>query len=296
VNLFVANPHASGGAFRFYNGTHSTYNGLQLEARHRPAKGLQFNANYTWSKSLTNLYADSAVSFLSFDTMRNQGRNKGISPWDLRHAFKMQMIYELPFGAGKRWSSSASWVNHVVGGWEVSAIQRWQSGRTFLLTSGLANGATFNQNDPGIELVGITTQQLQEMLEIRKTPTGQVFYFPASLIGSNGAANSAFLRPCSTPGQFCQRPFLYGPSFYRADISIIKNIKIWEKVRFEYRAEFLNAFNNINFFYPGSETTSVPTAAITGTTFGQVTNAFRDVSTTDDNGGRIIQMVFRIHF
>jgi len=296
ANLFVANPAATSGAFRFYNGTHSTYNGLQIEARHRPAKGLQFNANYTWSKSLTNLYADSSVNFLSYDTLRNQGRNKGISPWDLRHTFKMQMIYELPFGNGKHWSSSQGWVNQVIGGWEVSAIHRWQSGRVFLLTSGLGNAATFNQNDAGINLVGITTQQLQSMLHIRKTPTGQVYYFPASLIASNGTANSAFLQPCNTPGQFCQRPFLYGPMFYRADISIIKNIKIWEKVRLEYRAEFLNAFNNINFFYPGSETTSVPTAAVSGSTFGQVTNAFRDVSTTDDNGGRIIQMVLRIHF
>ncbi len=297
VNLLVANPHVGGsGAFRFYNGTHSTYNGLQIEARHRPSKGLQFNANYTWSKSITNLYADSSVNFLSFDTVRNQGRNKGPSPWDLRHAFKMQMIYEMPFGAGKKWSSSQGWVNQIIGGWEVSAIQRWQSGRIFLINSGLANGATFNQNDPGVELVGITTQQLQSMLQIRKTPTGQVFYFPASLIASNGQANSAFIRPCSTPGAFCQRPFLYGPMFYRADISIIKNIKIWEKVRLEYRAEFLNAFNNINFFYPGSETTSVPVASAAAGGFGQVTNAFRDVSTTDDNGGRIIQMVLRIHF
>ena len=294
VNFFVVNPHSTGGAFRFYNGTHSTYNGLVLEARHRPAKGLQFNANYTWSKSLTNLFADSSVNFQAFDTFRNQGRNKGPSPWDLRHVFKMQMIYELPFGAGKRWSSSQAWANHVIGGWEISAIQRWQSGRIFLLTSG--NGGTVNQYDSGVILTGITTQQIQEMLKIRKTPTGQVFYFPASLIGSDGRANTAFIRPCNTPGAFCQRPFLYGPMFYRADISVIKNFKITERVRLQYRAEFLNAFNNINFFYPGSETTSVPTAAVNGTSFGVVTNAFRDVSTTDDNGGRIIQMVFRINF
>ncbi len=294
VNFFVVNPHSTGGAFRFYNGTHSTYNGLVLEARHRPAKGLQFNANYTWSKSITNLFADSSVSFQAFDTLRNQGRNKGPSPWDLRHAFKMQLIYEMPFGAGKRWSSSQGWVNQVIGGWEISAIQRWQSGRILLLTSG--QGGTVNQYDGGVMLNGITTQQIQSMLQIRKTPTGQVFYFPASLIGSDGRANTTFIRPCNTPGAFCQRPFLYGPMFYRADISVIKSFKITERVRLQYRAEFLNAFNNINFFYPGSETTSVPTASVSSTSFGTVTNAFRDVSTTDDNGGRIIQMVFRINF
>ncbi len=294
INFFVPNPHSDSGAFRFFNGTHTTYNALQIEARHRPTKGLQFNANYTWSKSLTNYYADSSASFSGFDTLRNLKRNKGISPWDLRHQFKMQLIYELPFGSGKRWNSSNGVVNQIVGGWEISAIQRWQSGRVMLLNGGL--GGTVNQNDSGVELVGITAQDLQSMLKIRKTSTGDVFYFPASLIGSNGQANSAFIRPCRTPGAFCQRPFLYGPMFYRADISIIKNIKIWEKVRLEYRAEFLNAFNNINFFYPGSETTSTPITSATSGTFGKVTNAYRDVSTTDDNGGRIIQMVLRIHF
>jgi hypothetical protein len=291
-NFFIANPF--GGSFRFYNGTHSTYNGLTLEARHRPAKGLQFNANYTWSKSLTNFFADSSIAFAGFNTLRNQGRDKGISPWDLRHAFKMQLIYELPFGAGKRWNFGPGWTNHVIGGWEISAINRWQSGRVFLLTSG--NGGTFNSSDPGVQLVGITAQQIQEMLHIRKMPNGQVFYFPASLIASNGAANSAFIRSCSTPGQLCERPFLYGPMFYRADISVIKNFKITERIKLQYRAEFLNAFNNINFFFPGNETTSVPSTTITTTSFGRVTNAFRDVSTTDDNGGRIIQMVLRINF
>jgi hypothetical protein len=294
INFFIANPHATSGAFRFYNGSHSTYNGLQLELRRRPYKGLQFNANYTWSKSITDNFADSSISFAGFTTLRNKQFDKGISPWDLRHAFKMQSIYELPFGAGKKWSSGAGWVNQIIGGWEVSAIQRWQSGRTFLLTSGL--GGTASGADPGVILTGINAQQLQEMLEIRKTPNGQVFYFPASLIAANGTANTSFIRPCNTPGALCQRVFLYGPMFYRADISIIKNIKIWEKVRFEYRAEFLNAFNNINFFFPGSETTSVPSTSVSGTTFGRVTNAYRDVSTTDDNGGRIIQMVLRIHF
>jgi len=206
----------------------------------------------------------------------------------------MQMIYDFPFGPGRKWSSSMGWVNRIIDGWSVSAINRWQSGRVFELTGG--NGGTFNQYDGGVIYTGITTQQLQEMLHIRKMPNGQVFYFPASLIGTNGAANTAFLRSCNTPGAFCQRSHMYGPMFYRADISVIKSFRITEGIKVEYRAEFLNAFNNINFFYPGSETTSVPGSNVVTTTFGRVTNAFRDVSTTDDNGGRIIQMVLRVNF
>ncbi len=315
VNFFVANPQATGtpnpqatGAFRFFNGSQSTYNALQIEVRRRPSKGLQFNGNYTYSKSLTNYFGDSSVSFVGFTAIRNPGNDKGPSPWDLRHAFKLQTIYELPFGPGRKWSSGNGLLNKLIEHWEISGIGRLQSGRVFLLGSGgtcapvigpSGNSSvcsTVNQNDPGVILKGLTQSQLGDLLGIRKTPGGTVFDFPASLIGSDGKSNPAFIAPCNTPGKLCSRVFLHGPSFFRADISVLKRTYISEKVNFEIRGEALNAFNNINFFFPGDETTSVPTVAVTGSTFGKVTNAFRDANTTDDNGGRILQIVFRINF
>jgi len=298
ANLFVANPHASGGgsaagAFRFYNGSQSTYNALQVEMRRRLSKGLQFSGNYTFSKSLTNYFGDSSVGFVPFTTLRDRGNDKGASPWDLRHNFKLNGIYELPFGPGHHWSTSNGFANRVIGGWQISTIHRWQSGRVFLLQSGL--GGTTNQNDPGVILNGITRNQLQGLLDVRKTPDGQVFYVPASLISGTGAANPSFIAPCNTPGKVCSRVFLTGPRFYRADISLSKKTNITERVNFELRAEMLNAFNNINFFYPGGAATSVPTVSVSSN-FGRITNAFQDPNSTDDNGGRIVQLVFRINF
>ena len=305
ANLFVANPNAGGtsslnGAFRFYNGSQSTYNALQVEVRRRFSKGFQLAANYAFSKSLTNYYGDSSVNFVPFSTLRNPGRDKGPSPWDLRHVFKADGIYELPFGPGHRWSTSNGFANRVIGGWQISSIHRLQSGRNFLLTSGnvvntVSDRGTFNQYDPGVVLTGITPNQLQSMLGVRKT-SGKVFWFPASLIGNNGAANPAFIAPCTTAGQLCQRVFLTGPHFYRADFSLAKKTKITERVNFEIRAEALDAFNNINFFFPGNAATSVNTVSVTGTSFGRITDAFQDPNTTDDNGGRILQLVFRINF
>jgi hypothetical protein len=295
VNFWQVNPHARSGAFLMNNNTHSTYNGLVVEVRQRNFRGLQFNANYTFSKALNNYFGDSSASFTSFTTMRDPGYDKSFSPWDLRHVFKFNGLYSLPFGPGRKWSSQYGVVNRIIEGWEIGAVQIWQSGRLFLLNSGGSNN-TVNQNDPGVELLGINRDQLQSMLSIRKLPTGQVFWFPASLIASNGTANSTFIRPCSTAGQLCQRVFLTGPRHFRTNVNIAKRTKIYENYEIEFRASFLNAWNNINFFFPGSETTSVPTASITGTSFGQVTNAYRDVSTTDDNGGRIIEFQIRINF
>jgi hypothetical protein len=295
VNFWTANPNASGGGFRIYNGANSTFNALTLEVRQREVKGLRFTANYTYGKALSDLFADSSASFLQYTTLRNREYDKGPSPWDLRHVFKADWQWALPFGPGRKWSSGNGVVDHIIDGWEFSGINRWQSGRVFLLTSG-NNFRTVNGNDAGVSLVGLNRNQLQSMLSIRKTTTGLVYYVPSSLLASNGTANSSFITPCTTAGQLCQRVFLNGPSFFRMDLNVVKNIRITERVRMQVRAEFLNAFNNINFFYPGSETTSVPTASITGTSFGQVTNAYRDVSTTDDNGGRIIQFVLRVNF
>jgi hypothetical protein len=294
ANFWVASPN-SAGSFLFNNATHSTYNGMTMELRKRYSKGLQFSGNYTFAKALTNYFGDASNSFAGFSTLRNPAYDKGASPWDLRHTFKINGIYSLPFGPGRKWNSSHGWVNRFIEGWEISAVNRWQSGRVFQLTSG-NSFRTVNGGEAGVILAGITPKQIQDSLNIRKLPTGQVYFFPASLIGSNGQANTTFIKPCNTPGKLCSKIFLYGPSFFRADINVVKKIRITERIEMEYRAEFLNAFNNINFFFPGSETTSVATSAITGTSFGQVTNAFRDVSTTDDNGGRIIQMVLRIRF
>lgn len=293
VNLFVADPHASSGAFRTYNGSQSTYNALQVEVRRRLSKGLQISGNYTFSKSLTDYYGDSSVNFVSFTSLRDPHHDKGPSPWDLRNAFKADGIYELPFGPGRKWSTGNGFINRIIGGWQVSSINRLQSGRVFLLQSG--QGGTVNQNDPGVILNGITPKQLQGMLSARVVGN-QVFYFPDSLISGNGSVNTSAIQPCNTPGQLCQRVFLTGPGFYRADISVAKKTNITERVNFEMRAEALNAFNNVNFFFPGDETTSVPTVNVSSTSFARITNAFRDPNSTDDNGGRILQLVFRINF
>src|SRR5215472_1161654 len=298
VNLFIANPYTSTsanvGAFRLYNGSQSTYNSLQVELRRRLAKGLHFSGNYTFSKSLTNYYGDSSVGFSGFTSLRDQGHDKGISPWDLRNVFKAEGIYELPFGPGRKWSTGSRILNKVIEGWQVSSINRLQSGRVFLLTSGL--GGTTNQNDSGVLLNGITPSQLQSMLGVRNAGGGQIFYFPTSLISSTGTANSSLIQPCNTPGKLCQRVFLTGPGFYRADISLAKKTKVTERVNLEMRAEALNAFNNVNFFFPGTASTSVNNVSVSSNSFGRITSAFQDPNTTDDNGGRILQLVFRVNF
>ena len=294
-NFFHVNPDATGGSFVLYNGGQSTYNALQLVFRRRLASGLQFEANYSFSKSLTDQYAVSSSSFFQFSTLRNPGFDKGPAPFDIRHAFKMESLWQLPFGTGHRFKSHNGFVNELIGGWAFNSINKWQSGRVDLLTSGL--GGTFNGNDGGVILAGMSRNQLQGQLSVIKGP-GTVFYTPTSLLdpAGTGTANPAILLPCNTAGKFCNKIFVYGPQFFRADWSLVKDSPITERTSFELRFDLLNAFNNVDFYYGGSASAVATATPVSSTSFGQIFDAYQDLSTTDDPGGRIFQIVARINF
>jgi hypothetical protein len=214
-------------------------------------------------------------------------------------------VYQLPFGSGHRWSSSSGIVNRVIGGWEVDTVTRYQTGQPVLVTSGTTGGNTFNQSDPGINLVGLTRQQIQSMLTTNKTAiAGAVTYVPVSLLSSSSAsatANLAIFQPCKVAGSLCSKNFFTGPSFFRADISLVKTTKITERVNFEMRMEALNALNDADFYWAGGVGTSPQSISTQSTRFGlmgstNTNGAYSDINTTQDPGGRIIQLVGRINF
>lgn len=82
--------------------------------------------------------------------------------------------------------------------------------------------------------------------------------------------------------------FVTGPMFTRFDLSLVKRVRFNERFNFELRAEFLNAFNNINF-------NSVANAS-SSQTLNQITTSYRDVNNTQDPGGRLGQIVLRLNF
>jgi len=82
----------------------------------------------------------------------------------------------------------------------------------------------------------------------------------------------------------------------RFDISVVKKTRISETVNFELRAEFLNAFNNINFKIGSQTAADTSVSNFSAATFGQTSNAYQDLSTTNDVGGRMIQIVMRLNF
>jgi hypothetical protein len=310
-NLFIVNPSLLGAnANLATDDGSSTYNALQIELRRRFANGFMIQGNYTWSHSLSNMFGSGGT--IQPRTLRNPEMDRGPSPFDIRHAFKVNYIYELPFGAGHKmnFSGPGNVIGKLIEGWQTDGIIRWQSGRAFYLTGGRA---TVNQFDAGVELVGISQQDLQKLVEIRKDPLaaerGTVFWLPEDFMLNSlrafglapGSPEGPHLAPPTTPGKFGTFIPLYGPSFFRADLSIVKKTRITESANVEFRVEFLNAFNNTNFLIGNAFAGDVSnldnyTVSVNSLTFGQTTHAYRDVSTTNDPGGRLLQLVLRVNF
>jgi hypothetical protein len=306
-NFFQVNPLQGGTSTLVENAGQTTYNGLQVEVRRRLVNGLLVQGSYTWSHSTSNEFSNGVAT--TFTTLRNFAVDKGPSPYDIRHALKLNWIYELPFGPGKKYMSSFQngIVRKALEGWELASISRVQSGSPIRLLSGRA---TFNGADSGVILHNITAKQLQDMVSITKLTNSQgqgiVEYLPQAFIDNTLAAfelapgktvntSQPYIGPADQAGQLGQRIFLYGPMQQKWDFSLIKKTRIRESMNVEFRAQALNAFNLTNFllFVPGSGIT--PTLTV-NSAFGQTTGAFRDLSNTNDTGARILEFALRFNF
>ncbi|HZS48067.1 MAG TPA: hypothetical protein VFC63_23560, partial [Blastocatellia bacterium] len=306
ANFFVVNPGVSE-AFLVDNSNRSYYDGLQVEYRRRLSRGILVDASYVFSKSLTNYYASNPEVFKNFISLHDPRLDRGISPFDITHAFKTRFIYDLPVGHGhKLIGGDNGIVSRVFSGWTIAGTSRIQSGTPFSLGN--------------VQLIGMTGQQLQDMVKIRHTVSQSFFingvgtpvvtYLPDNIIQGTIAAfngqlptTSQYIAPAGL-GTLVPFPgaagysnlVLHGPRFTRFDLSVIKRTKINDKVNFEFRAEFLNAFNNVNFMVtdPSSDVGTV--GAFNSNTFGQVPFSYSDLIDTNDPGGRIIQFVAKINF
>jgi len=293
ANLFQASPNASvGGAWLLQNGAFSNYHSLQVEVRRRMSAGLLMNVNYVFSKGLSNLYGDSSSSATQPMTLRDYSLSTGPSPYDIRHTVKVNWLYELPFGPGKRFAHSSNPVlSRLAGGWQFNGIGRIQTGQPFQLTSGRS---TLSQYDGGV-IPMVPLSKLQSMGKIVKEPNGLVYTVDKALIGPDGRANPDYLQVPTTPGQLGYNVFLYGPPLVRIDGTLAKRVRVNERLNVEVRAEALNVFNVVNFMAT-SPTSSTSSASIQSTSFGRTTNYYQDFNGSQDPGGRVIQLVLRINF
>jgi hypothetical protein len=326
---FVHNcPSTFGFCYLFDNSEKSWYDAAVVEVRRRLTDGLRFQASYTYAKSFSNAYASAGDNFFGVGagdqsnvgvvTLRDNSLDKTYSQIDVRHAFKFDATYDLPFGKGRTFLNSSSWASDALfGGWSIVPTVRWQSGSPILMEN--------------INIVGMTAEDLQDAVgvyynQVINGVTVPVSYLPADIITNTiraftfatpsatnvtgysttlGPPTGAFIAPAGygncqqrSLGQCGYRKFvLYGPDFFKVDAAIIKRIRFDETRNIELRATIFDVLNRTNWRLGGWTGNVNNITTFTGT-FGQMAGgwAYQDPNGSNDPGGRLVDLMLRLNF
>jgi hypothetical protein len=240
----------------------SNFNALQASVRKQFGNGLQFDLNYTYSKSIDLTSTASRVGFalvgyqnigLVGSRLENAFRpnsQRSVSDYDLTHQLNANWVAQLPFGKGRRFASHASSVSDaLVGGWELRGVGRWTSGFPFSVDVG-QNWPTDWQYTGLAQLVG------------SKPHTGVYRHSNGSvtLFADPAAAQSQFVIPF--PGSGASRNVLRGQGYAELDLSLIKNWRFGERQSMQFTWGVFNVLNQVRFNAQGvgSAVTSIEQA------------------------------------
>ena len=221
------------------------YNALQIRLQKRYSNGLSFLGAYTLSKNIGFGGSDTFGDIFGggggkgIDTF-NRKLEKSIENIDQTHVFVLSWTYELPFGKNKKFGNS--WnpvVNHILGGWQINSIERFQSGTPIAVGGG-----------PDLPLFGGSNRPNWVSSNVRSSVD----------MGSFDPAKDSYLNidAFSQPAPFTignsprNMPSVRAPALYNVDFSVFKNVYFTESKYLQFRAEFFNLFNQVVFGGPAA--------------------------------------------
>jgi hypothetical protein len=281
---FYTNPNVLG-ANTVGNSATSSYHALVLEMRKRTRVGLQYQFSYAFSKVLANTSGDSLTDFEPLLDNNNPRLERARAPYDITNAFKANFYYELPYGAGKRWSGGKV-MNQVLGGWAISGIWSFQSGAPFsvLSTLGTLNRAARSTATNTASVNGTNLGALNAVTGgTFMTGTGPYFVAPAAINPTDGRgaeygstfAGETFFNPTAGNVGNLQRRLFDGPWQWSWDMSVKKSFRFHERHTLDFHFDFFNWMNHPTFFVPPStagDYGSTTNFNINGTSFGKITS------------------------
>lgn len=255
----------SGGITELYEpiGT-SSYNAAQLLVSKRLSQGLNFSVSYTLSKQMDRT---------SYANPQDTRLEKVIAQWDVPQSLQINLLWQLPFGAGKPYGSNlVKPVRWAISGWEMSSLTRLQSGMPLNL-SGSPNSVPLA--DPSLS-----------------DPRYSQWFNSCTQL-ANGST-----RGCTDgeqPAWTVRKPFALQtwstrlssvrlPGVHNSDISVIKHNHITERLDLVFRTDFINAFNSPQFF-------NGPVSDVNNANFGLISGAM-----DQSNLPRFIQLSMKLQF
>jgi hypothetical protein len=222
----------------FRSNTQSNYNSLQVRLEKRFSHGLQYEAAYTFAHALDNASSASlgSVNNGDFRDQRFPNAEYGNADFDVRHRFVFSYVYDLPFGRGRMFAKNASgFVNQVLGNWQMSGVFSAATGNYYTATDivSVANsdcGGTVGFNCARPNLVGNSNA----------TPC-----VPGTLFNTCAFAHNDVQGTFGNAG----RNIIRGPGYKTWDTSLVKQFPIREQMHLEFRAEFFNILNRVNYLF-----------------------------------------------
>jgi hypothetical protein len=229
----------------------SSYNALQLTGEKRFSNGLSFLTGYTWSHAIDNVplqQGGNGEGPVPQDP-RYRFLDRGNSSFDIRHRLTQSVLYNLPFGTGKRFHAPQGWINNAFGNWQLNTILIFQTGLPFTpsLASPVANTGTGSRpnrtGDPSLP-----NPTLNRWFNTALDVPGAPWATPALYTFGNAG-----------------RGILRGPGRTNVDFSVFKEFAVRERFRVQFRSEFFNVFNHPQFDLPNASIGSAVSGTISGT-------------------------------
>jgi hypothetical protein len=230
----------------------SNYHSLQTKLDKRFSNGLQFNANYTWSKAMN--YANDEA-FANYP-----GLSHGRGDTNRTNVFVLSGVYALPFGRDRMFANHVNrMANYVIGGWNLSGTTTSESGRPFTPTYGECGAdedLDSNFGTPGVSSDcrpnGSASQTNLSVGELNPITHSRQYFTPVAPLTTNGAAAGGFIRPAfGTIGDIGRNSFT-GPRDYYADVSLSKDIPVTERVKGQFQFQVFNVFNHVALDIPNA--------------------------------------------
>ena len=258
---------------------YSHYDALQVRYEQRMVGGLTLLNSFTWSHALDNAGASLESNTPSPQNYYNPAGDYGQSEYNQPLFNTTSLVYELPFGRGRRFLDTGGIVNAVLGQWQVSAVNQAEAGFPYqvLYTPPSANqvspliSATYrgaNEYRPN-RVAGVPLNTLD-----KSKSTGTSLQYINLKTAANPTAASAVALPAATVGNVLQSPFGNiarnpgrGPIFNSLNLAFNKRFDTpIEPLKIEFRGELYNAFNHTNFTTPGSGIANSTTRDANGNT------------------------------
>jgi hypothetical protein len=269
----------------------SNYSALQASFQRRFAKGLAFDANYTWGHAISDVVGFSQEGYQGWgdsDTTQVRKIEYGNAENDIRSRFAISIDYQLPF------NNFQGPEKFVLGGWEVNSIVAWQTGKPFSITNA---GSPNDLANPQYGTAGPDRpNQISDPFSTTASCAADSAYGYTPQSHIKGGGGHYWFNPCAfapqTEGTIgsTARNSIYGPHFRHIDFSLFKDFPITEAFKLQFRAEAYNITNTPNFFFNNSVNDSGSGALLGKSNFGQLNES------DPNNVPRTLQFALKLQF